>query len=137
MYKCDNCFMTDPKLCKMVIGAGIIDVYIFDSRSLKTKRGILQKTIKRTQNRFNISIAEVGENDSLKRGRIGFSVVGNDRGYINSKIDKILNFIDSLELAEVLGSKIEIVSVSDVMDESDYLKDMFDRMGDYDGIQEG
>jgi len=121
----------------MVIGAGIIDVYIFDSRSLKTKRGILQRIIKRTRNRFNVSIAEVGENDSWKKGRIGFSVVGNDRGYINSKIDKILNFIDSLKLAGVLSSKIEIVSVSDVMDESDYLKDMFDCMGDQDGIQEG
>lgn len=118
----------------MVVGAGIIDIYIFESRSLKIKRGILQSIIKRTQNRFNVSIAEVGENDNWKRGRIGFSVVGNDRRHINSKIDKILNFIGSLKLAEILSSKIEIISVSDVMDESDYLKDVFDHIGDYDEI---
>lgn len=65
----------------MVVGIGIIDIYIFDSRSLKKKRSVLQSILKRTQNRFNISIAEIGYNDDWKRGRIGFSVVGNETGY--------------------------------------------------------
>ncbi|MBE9546438.1 MAG: DUF503 domain-containing protein [Proteobacteria bacterium] len=108
----------------MVVGVGIIDIYIFDSRSLKSKRGVLRSILKRTQNRFNISIAEVGDNDDWKRGRIGFSVVGNDTGYINSKMDKILKFIDSLNLAEVLNSKVEITSFSDVMDRRGYMKDI-------------
>ena len=108
----------------MVLGVGIIDIYIFDSRSLKSKRGVLRSILKRTQNRFNISIAEVGDNDDWKRGRIGFSVVGNDTGYVNSKTDKILKFIDSLNLAEVLNSKVEITSFSDVMDRRDYMEDV-------------
>ena len=116
----------------MVVGVGIIDIYIFDSRSLKSKRGVLRSILKRTQNRFNISIAEVGDNDDWKRGRIGFSVVGHDTGYINSKMDKILKFIDSLNLAEVLNSKVEITSFSDVMDRRDYMKDI--KVNDYDEL---
>ena len=108
----------------MVVGVGIIDIYIFDSRSLKGKRGVLRSILKRTQNQFNISIAEVGDNDNWKKGRIGFSVVGNDTGYVNSKMDKILKFIDNLKLAEVLNSKTEITSFSAVMDQSDYMKDI-------------
>ena len=108
----------------MVVGVGIIDIYIFDSRSLKRKRGVLRSILKRTQNQFNISIAEVGDNDNWKRGRIGFSVVGNDTGYVNSKMDKILKFIDNLSLAEILNSKAEITSFSDVMDQCDYMKDI-------------
>ena len=111
----------------MVVGIGIIDIYIFDSRSLKKKRSVLQSILKRTQNRFNISIAEIGYNDDWKRGRIGFSVVGNETGYVNSKTDKILKFVDSLGLAEVLNSKVEIDSFS-----VDYMKDVM--VSDYDGL---
>ncbi len=100
----------------MFIGTGIIEIYISESRSLKDKRGVLKSIMKRTQNEFNISIAEVGNNDDWKRGEIGFSVVGNDRRYINSKIDKMLRFIDDLYLAEVVNSRIEITSFCDAVE---------------------
>ncbi len=65
---------------------------------------------------FNVSIAEVGDNDHWRKARIGFSVVGNDKPYINAKMDHILRFIDQLELAEVVRSRIEIASFSDLME---------------------
>ena len=104
----------------MVIGSGIISLLIVESRSLKEKRGILNRILKRTQNEFNISIAEIGENDHWKRAKIGFSVVGNDRRYINGKIDHVLKFVDSLHLAEVLNAKIEITNIPDSIDHFDY-----------------
>lgn len=109
----------------MVIGSGIIDLLIVESRSLKEKRGVLSRILKRTQNEFNISIAEIGQNDHWKRARIGFSLVGNDRRYINGKIDHILKFIDSLHLAEVLNSKIEITNLADSMDHFEYSEDKY------------
>jgi uncharacterized protein YlxP (DUF503 family) len=100
----------------MFVGIGILDVFIAESRSLKDKRGVLKSMIKRTQNEFNISIAEVGHHDDWKRGEIGFSIVGNDKRYINSKLDKILRFIDDLYLAEVLNCKVEITSFADTVE---------------------
>lgn len=100
----------------MFVGVGIIEVFIAESRSLKDKRGVMKSILKRTQNEFNLSIAEVGANDEWKRGEIGFSVVGNDRRYVNSKIDKILRFIDDLYLAEVVDCRIEITSFSDTVE---------------------
>ncbi|OPY12066.1 MAG: hypothetical protein A4E66_01230 [Syntrophus sp. PtaB.Bin001] len=99
----------------MVIGSGLIELWIAESRSLKEKRGVLKRILQRTQNAFNVSIAEIGENDSWKRARIGFCVVGNDARYVNGKVDHILSFIDELQLAEVMNSKIEIVTISDAM----------------------
>ncbi len=96
----------------MVVGSGIIDLWIAGSNSLKGKRGVLSRILKRTQNEFNISIAEVGENDHWKRAQIGFSVVGNDQRHINGKMDHIINFIDSLRLAEVVNTRMEISHVS-------------------------
>jgi uncharacterized protein YlxP (DUF503 family) len=103
----------------MVVGTGLVDLLIPESGSLKEKRSVLSRIIRRTQNEFNISIAEVGDNDLWRRARVGFSVVGNDKQYINAKVDHILRFIDRLELAEILRSRIEIVSFDDLMDVGD------------------
>jgi len=103
----------------MVVGTGLIDLRIPECGSLKEKRSVLKRIIHRTQNEFNVSIAEVGDNDLWKRARIGFSVVGNDRPTINAKMDHILRFIDRLELAGVIRSRFEIMSYDDLMDGDD------------------
>ena len=97
----------------MVVGSGVIVLWISESGSLKEKRAVLKRLIKKTQNEFNVSIAEVGDNDHWRRAKIGFAVVGNDRRFINAKIDHILNFIDRLKPAEVVSSKFEIAVLSD------------------------
>lgn len=112
----------------MIVGSGIIDLCFTESRSLKEKRGVLSRILKRTQNTFNISIAEIAENDHWKRAKIGFSVVGNDKRYINGKIDHILRFIDNMQLAEVIRTKIEITNISDATDSSDYLTGKYDEL---------
>ncbi len=101
----------------MIVGVGIIHIWIHESNSLKAKRGVLKSIIRRTQNRFNVSIAEIGENDHWKMGKIGFTVVGNDRRYINGKIDKILQFVQDMHLADVLKTKVEITNYSDIVED--------------------
>ena len=101
----------------MVIGVGLIDILIPDSRSLKEKRGVLRRILKRTQNEFNISIAEVGQQDLWQAARIGFCVVGNDRAYINGKMDHVFRFIDDLGMAERVRTKMEILSFADIEDD--------------------
>ena len=103
----------------MVVGTGLIDLRIPECGSLKEKRSVLKRIIHRTQHEFNVSIAEVGDNDLWRRSRIGFSVVGNDRPTINAKMDHILRFIDRLELAEVIRSRFEIASYDELMDGDD------------------
>ncbi len=100
----------------MVVGSGVIDVLIPECRSLKEKRSVLKQLLKRTQNEFNVSIAEVDDNDQWKRARIGFCVVGNDKQYINAKMDHILDFIDRMQVAEIVKTKMEIMSMADLMD---------------------
>jgi uncharacterized protein YlxP (DUF503 family) len=100
----------------MVIGYGIINLRIPEGGSLKEKRSVLKKILKRTQNEFNVSIAETGNLDNCKLAEIGFAVVGNDSRYINGKVDQLLMFIDKLHAAEVLNSKIEIMVVSSFLE---------------------
>jgi len=92
---------------------GMVELWIPECRSLKEKRSALTKLVKRTQNAFNVSIAEVGENDSWKKSQVGFCVVGNDRRYINAKIDHIVNFIETMDIAQVIATNLEITSYSE------------------------
>jgi hypothetical protein len=62
----------------MVIGYGIINLRIPESGSLKTKRSVLNRILKRVQNEFNVSIAETGRLDNYKFAEIAFAVVEND-----------------------------------------------------------
>ena len=95
----------------MVIGLGIIVFRIHDCRSLKEKRRIVKPIIRQIQNHFNVSVAEVGAQDVYQKSEIGFSLVGSDRRTVNSKIDKILNMVENLGLAEVVNSEMEIITI--------------------------
>ena len=95
----------------MVIGWAIIRLRLYGPLSLKDKRKIVKSIINRVRNNYNVSIAEVGLNDVVQSAEIGFASVGNSKAVVNSKIDKILNFIDNLGLAEMIDSQIEIMTV--------------------------
>jgi uncharacterized protein YlxP (DUF503 family) len=93
----------------MVVGVGIITLRLHDCRSLKAKRKVVKSMIGRLRNNFNLSMAEVGSNDIYQRAEIGFSLVGNDKALVNSKIDKIFNMADDLGLAEIIDTEMEII----------------------------
>jgi uncharacterized protein YlxP (DUF503 family) len=93
----------------MVVGIAIVTFRLHECRSLKSKRKIVKSIIGQVQSKFNVSIAEVGSNDIYQRAEIGFSLVGNDRQVVNSKIDKIFNMIDALGLAEIIDTEWEII----------------------------
>ena len=92
----------------MVVGIGIVTFRLHDCRSLKGKRKVVKSIIAQVRNKFNASVAEVGMNDVHQRAEIGFTLAGNDRQVMNSKIDKILNMIEDLGIAEVIDSEMEI-----------------------------
>ncbi len=110
----------------MIIGSGIVELLIAESRSLKEKRSVLKSILKRTQNEFNISIAEIGDNDLWGRARLGFSMVGNDKRLIDAKINHMLKFIESMNLAEIVNAKIEMIGMSDELPPVQYEEEKYD-----------
>ena len=95
----------------MVVGIGIITFRLHDCRSLKGKRKIVKSIISKMRNNFNASVAEVALNDIHQRAEIGFSLVGNDKPLVNSKMDKIFNMVEDLGLAEIIDTEMEIISL--------------------------
>ena len=95
----------------MVVGIGSIVLRLHGNNSLKGKRKVVKGIVRRLQNTFNVSAAEVGANDSLQRAEIGMAFVGNDRRVINSKLDKAVNLVENLQLAEVIDYHMEIINL--------------------------
>lgn len=76
--------------------------------SLKGKRSVVRRAIERCKRKYNLAIAEVDANDELNRAVIGFAVVGNDSRFVNSMVDKILQFIEDLGEAPIAHHEFEL-----------------------------
>ena len=107
----------------MVVGNMKIELFLHDNHSLKGKRKIVKSIVGKAKNKFNISIAEVGSNDKWQKIELGISTVGNDRRHINSSLNNVLSFIDSLFLAEIVNSRIDIINYSETTPQSDEWKE--------------
>jgi len=94
----------------MVVGVCQLRLLLHDVFSLKEKRSIIKRLTGRVREKFPVSIAEVGDLDVWQRSRIGFAVVGNDRAFVNEALDKIIDYIERLYLADVVDQQIEIIS---------------------------
>ena len=66
----------------------------------------------RLKNNFNVSIAEVGNQDVWQSLHIGISAVGSDKPYMDGLMAKVIDAIDRMNLAEIVDYKTEILSMS-------------------------
>lgn len=83
---------------------------IHDNRSLKGKRRVVKKVVERLKGHFNVSVSEVGSHDLWGKAELGIAAVGPDRRFVNSVMDKVIDFVEELEVAEVAGHELEIVN---------------------------
>ncbi len=93
----------------MIIGICTCEIFIFNANSLKSKRSVVKSIIEKSKNRFNISIAEVGENDKWQKSIIAFSTISNDQTIVEETIEKVINFFDSYSEIEIINIKREIL----------------------------
>src|SRR5438128_1468074 len=83
------------------------------AHSLKEKRVVLNKIKDRTRLKFNVAIAEVANQDAWQEAVLGFAVVANERGFVESMIDKIIGFIDSLAVAKITNDEKDFINYGD------------------------
>ena len=95
----------------MIVGAAIVEIRIHGSRSLKQRRGVVRSITQRVSNRYNLSIAEVGGQDSWQRAELGLCSAGSDRQRVRSLIESAVAFIEELHLAEIIAVDIEVMAL--------------------------
>jgi hypothetical protein len=81
--------------------------------SLKGKRQILKSITTRLKSKFNVSVAEVDDNDLWQLATVGICCVSNDSRYTNEVLSKAVDFIVNGRFeVEILDYEIEILPVS-------------------------
>lgn len=120
----------------MFVCVARVTLQIPESGSLKAKRQVLRRVSDRVKARFNVSVAEVGDNDLWQKAVLAMCVVGNDRRHVNEQMDKILDFVEQMYVAPVIGRELEILSFGDRLygtsegGESSFVKDEVDERAD-------
>ncbi len=97
----------------MIVGVCRLTLMAPESHSLKEKRMVLRKIKDRTRLKFNVAIAEVGDQDAWQLAVLGFAVVANERGFVESMVAKIVNFIDSLAVAKIIDEEKDVIDYGD------------------------
>ena len=70
---------------------------------------VIKSVIGRIRSNFNVSAAETGANSMHQRAEVGFALVGNDPGLINSKMDRIINLVEAMGVCGIMDSEMEIM----------------------------
>jgi uncharacterized protein YlxP (DUF503 family) len=91
----------------MVVGVLKLSLVIPENHSLKGKRGVLKRIQARVAQQFNISVTECGDQDLWQSALLGFAVAGTSRPIIEATLNKVVDFVDNLGLAEVGESGVE------------------------------
>ena len=93
----------------MVVGAAVVELRIRGAQSLKQKRGVVRSVIQRVRNQFNLSVVEVGGQDTWQRAILGFAAAGEESERVRSVLRDAVDFVERTHLAELRDSDIEIL----------------------------
>jgi uncharacterized protein YlxP (DUF503 family) len=95
----------------MVIGYALFDLHLPGCRGLKEKRMIVKSLKSRIRNQFEVSAAEVGDQDLLQRSVLGVAAVGPDQQPIDALLQDILRFVENNLDGELLDYRNEFIHV--------------------------
>jgi uncharacterized protein YlxP (DUF503 family) len=95
----------------MTVALARVTLFVAGSHSLKEKRAVVRRVKDLVQQKFNASVAEVGDNDVWQRAVLAFALVGNERRFVESSLDQLLEFVRGK--AEVLAEERELQSFND------------------------
>lgn len=77
--------------------------------SLKAKRQSLTSIVERAKHRFNVSVAEVADQDLWQRAVIGIALVAGEAHHARAQADRVISFVESHVEGEVCHIDVEIL----------------------------
>ena len=93
----------------MIVGLCTLELYLPNGHSLKAKRQVLLSLKDRLRDKFNVSVAEVGDQDLWQKAVLGIACVANETGYVSQVLDQVVNVVRSMPAVELLQCRIEML----------------------------
>jgi uncharacterized protein YlxP (DUF503 family) len=95
----------------MFVGVLRLTFHVPHARSLKDKRRVVQKFKDRVKARFDVSIAEVAEQDRLQLAVFGVSVVSGDAAVCDSVLEHVAHVAETQEEAVLTERSTELLTI--------------------------
>lgn len=92
----------------MLVGLYQIELFIPDSGSLKSKRFVLKSLKDKIRAKFNVSVAEVEDNELWQRAVLGIAMVSNERKFIDQVMTQIFNLVEQDDYAQITNQQLEV-----------------------------
>jgi uncharacterized protein YlxP (DUF503 family) len=92
----------------VIVGTLEIVLRVRESHSLKARRRVVKSLKDRIKSRYNVSVADVGDQDVWQRVVLGVAVVANDGRFANEVLSKVLGLVVSDPRAELLDHTMQI-----------------------------
>jgi uncharacterized protein YlxP (DUF503 family) len=78
----------------VTIGLCTIELSLAGHRSLKEKRSALKPLLAHLHREFNVSVAEVGQQDAWQAATIAVVAVSTDHAYVSGLFEKVVRSIE-------------------------------------------
>lgn len=72
-----------------------VECMLYDRHSLKQKRSVLKRLIKRLQQDFNVAVTELDYHDLWQRTKLGIVTISRETAYAEQVIQAVLKVIDT------------------------------------------
>ena len=94
----------------MHVGVCIIDLRLPGNGSLKGKRRVVKSIVSRVTREFNVSVAEVEDQDLWQRAVLGVACVSSSASYAHGQLERVVQWIEEQRLdVELLDYQIELL----------------------------
>ena len=95
---------------KTKIGILTLHLHLPGCSSLKDKRKVIKSLIAKIQNKFKLSVAEIGHLDVWQDSQIAVAVVSNDRKKAMAILQNVLNWVsDNWHEGYIADDDIEVI----------------------------
>jgi len=91
-----------------ILGLLQLDIFLPESQSLKDKRSVIKSLRETVRRKFNVSIAETGEQDKWGKSQLSISKVSNQSALIRKEFQNIQKDIERRYPLEII-KKVEEV----------------------------
>ena len=95
----------------MNVGVVKVTLRLPENQSLKGKRRVINSLGARIRNKFQVSIAEVDNNEAWQLATLGIACVSNDSRHANEVLESVVAYIENgREEVELVSHQQEIIS---------------------------
>lgn len=97
----------------MVVGIMVVRLRLSEAASLKDKRQTVKSLIGKAKTRYGVAAAEVDEQDTWQRARLGFAAVSNTEFQTRRVLKSIENDISRQQTIEIFDCRLRFIGLEE------------------------